>query len=162
MYWKCATRLSGSRWMTIFRLSFVPHLCKAYFISGVSYLVRCQQYKGDQMPLVCDCYVSSTVLPPPSSHPSSSFWRDSKCITIIIFLSKYRQNSQEYDYTSGNMSEIGKRDEGLEDNSRHCNEITIGDATSDESRLAGMGYKAELKREFGLISLLGFGFSVSF
>ena len=57
------------------------------------------------------------------------------------------------------MGEIEKRDEGLEDNSRHWEEST---ATSDDSRLAGMGYKAELKREFGLISLLAFGFSVGF
>lgn len=40
-------------------------------------------------------------------------------------------------------------------------EITVEVGNSDDERLAEMGYKAELKREFGLISCIAFGFSVS-
>lgn len=60
------------------------------------------------------------------------------------------------------MSKIGKGDECLKDDSRQGDESAMGDVISDDSRLARMGYKAELKREFGLMSLLAFGFSVSF
>lgn len=36
------------------------------------------------------------------------------------------------------------------------------DTNADDERLAGMGYKPQLNREFGLLSCMAFGYSVSF
>ncbi|KAI5810273.1 amino acid/polyamine transporter I [Peziza echinospora] len=64
---------------------------------------------------------------------------------------------------SDNLKSLG--DENQREHSTVSADVAIGAAaqypSSDDERLVEMGYKPELNREFGLISCLAFGFSIS-